>query len=140
MDRKQAIMILLIICFLTIGIASFVYLFLTTLEVREIEMDLKVIPDRFGVTVDTDKIWFGGLKPGTSSNRIIIINNEFEFPIKVIFTPSGDLAEIVSIESRIYIDPGMNQQVRIAANVPPDMPMGNYTGILTVVFKKRIGS
>ncbi len=136
MKKINAVLIILIIAFTTIGIVSIVYNTMTTLGIRDIEMDAKV-GDRIGIAVDSDRLIFGMMQPGGSGKREVFIGNEHDFSINVQFIPIGQLKEYTSIaENPVILQPGENKAVGIAVTMPKDMPYGNYTGIMRVVFTK----
>ena len=136
MKKLNAILILLILAFSTIGIVSIVYSTMTTIGVRDIEMDVKV-GDRIGINIDSDKLWFGMTNPGGSASRKMFVGNEHDFPIEVGFIPLGQLKDYTSIsENPVLLRPGENKEISISVQISPDMPYGNYTGIMRTIFKK----
>jgi hypothetical protein len=136
MKKINAILVILIIAFTTIGIVSIVYNTMTTLGIRDIEMDAK-IGDRIGIAVDSDKLIFGMMMPGGAGKRDMYIGNEHNFPISVQFNPIGQLKEYTTIaENPVILQPGESREISIAVNFPKDMPYGNYTGIMRVVFTR----
>jgi len=138
MKKSNAILILLILLFLTIGVVSLLYFYITTIDIREVEMDLKV-GNRIGINVGSDKIWFGMVTPGGSATRNIILTNDYPFPVLVKLMIYGDLKSYVSLsESNVVLEPNTKKEVSVTVFVPSDMRYGNYTGTLKAVFKKRI--
>lgn len=136
MKRNNAILLVLILVFGAMGITLFAFNMLATIEVKDIEMDLKV-GDRMGFNVDTDKLWFGMTNPGGSAIREIVVSNSNEFPVTVSFFPLGDIKDIVSVsENNAVLMPAEEKTISVTASVPSGMPYGNYTGIMRVVFKK----
>ena len=136
MKKINAVLIILIIAFTTIGIVSIVYNTMTTLGIRDIEMDAKV-GDRIGIAVDSDRLIFGMMQPGGSGKREIFIGNEHDFSINVQFIPIGQLKEYTNLpENPVLLQSGETKKVSVAVNFPKDMPYGNYTGIMRVVFTK----
>lgn len=136
MKKINAILIILILAFTTIGIVSIVYSTMTTIGVRDIEMDVKV-GAKIGINVDSDKLWFGMTNPGGSATRQIFIGNEHDFPIKVLFVPLGQLKDYIGVsDNPALLQPGENKEVSVTVEIPKEMPHGNYTGIMRVVFTK----
>ncbi|MBU2638111.1 MAG: hypothetical protein KJ955_04005 [Nanoarchaeota archaeon] len=136
MKRNNAILIILILVFGTIGITLLLYNLVTTVEIRDLEMDLKV-GNRIGFNVASDKLWFGMTNPGGTATREIVISNSNTFPIIVKFFPLGEMKNIVSVsENNVVLETSAEKTVSITASVPSDMPYGNYTGVMRVVFKK----
>lgn len=136
MKKINAILIILILAFITIGIVSIIYNTITTIGLRDIEMDAKV-GDRIGIAVDSDKLIFGMMLPGGSGKREMFVGNEHDFPINVRFIPLGQLKDYTSIsENPVLLQPGENKEIGISVQMPRDMPYGNYTGIMRVIFTK----
>lgn len=137
MKRINAVLILLILAFTTIGIVSVLYNTFVTIGIKDIEMSLQVEKGKLGIAVDSEKLNFGSILPGGSSAKKIIIGNEHDFPISVSFTPLGEIKEHVKVsENPSYLLPGETKEISIVAAAPKDMPYGNYTGIMRVVFTR----
>lgn len=136
MKRNNAILLILILAFGAMGFTLLLHYTLTTVDVRDIEMDLKV-GDRIGFNVDADKLWFGMTNPGGSAKREVVISNDNEYLVVVRFIPLGELKDYVSIsENNVVLRQQEEKTISITASVPRDMPYGNYTGVMRVVFKK----
>lgn len=136
MKKINAILLILIFAFTTIGVVSIAYNTLTTIGIRDIEMDAKV-GDRVGIAVDSDKLVFGMIFPGGSGSKRVVISNEHDFPIAVRFVPIGQLKEYTSAsENPALLQTGETKEISITVQMPADMPYGNYTGIMRVVFLK----
>lgn len=136
MKKINAILIILILAFTTVGIVSIVYNTMTTIGIRDIEMDAKV-GDRIGIAVDSDKLIFGMMQPGGAAKREMFVGNEHDFPINIQFIPLGQLKDYTHIpENPVILQPSETRKVSVTVNFPEDMPYGNYTGIMRVVFTK----
>ncbi len=107
----------------------------------EIEMKIKVRPDRFvGINTDTDCINFGGVPGGAIGERIINVTNGDEHPHLIRIKAKGYIGEWVTVSDNNFIlDPHSVKEVRIKAHVPLKTQTGNYTGILEVVFENIVG-
>ena len=110
MKKINAVLIILIIAFTTIGIVSIVYNTMTTLGIRDIEMDAKV-GDRIGIAVDSDRLIFGMMQPGGSGKREVFIGNEHDFSINVQFIPIGQLKEYTNLpENPVLLQSGKKKK------------------------------
>ena len=106
------------------------------LEVQKVQMDL-IVKENIAFNLDTDKLHFGGINPGGSSERSIIIVNKREFPIKARFYMSGEIGNWVLPEDNpVYLQPFENKSIKFIATVPKNAEFGKYAGELDVIFKK----
>ncbi len=136
MKRNNAILLILILVFGTVGAALIWYNISVIIEIKDIEMDLKV-GNRIGFNADADKLWFGMTNPGGTATREILLSNSNSFPLIVEFFPLGEMKDIVRVsEKDVLLETGSEKTISITASVPLDMPYGNYTGVMRVVFKK----
>ncbi|MDD4878376.1 MAG: hypothetical protein PHO02_05070 [Candidatus Nanoarchaeia archaeon] len=136
MKKINAVLIILILAFTTIGIVSIAYNTMTTIGIRDIEMEARV-GDKVGIAVDSEKLFFGMIFPGGSGSKKILISNEQEFPIAVKFVPIGQLKEYTSAsENPALLQIGETKEIGITVQMPADMPYGNYTGIMRVITTK----
>lgn len=136
MKRVNAILLLLIMLFLTIGIVSVLYNLLTVVNIKDIEMDIKV-GNKIGIIVDNDKLWFGMTNPSGTSTRKMVVGNDYDYPLAISFTPLGEIKQWISVsENPAVLNIGETKEIGITATVPPDTPYGNYTGIMRVIFTK----
>jgi len=136
MKKTKAALILLIIVFLTISVVSFIYMIYSTIGVKEYDMVVSVRKN-VGIDVGTDKIRFGGVKPGGGSTRVLVITNNHDEKVIVNMYPRGDIKDYVSLgDNNFILEPDMNKEVHISIAIPDNLPYGNYTGKLKVVYKR----
>lgn len=81
-----------------------------------------------GFNVDTDELNFGKVTPGGSATRNIIIENEYENPVKVRIFISKNIANFVFARNNYVVSPKATTKIPITLKVPGDMDFGNYTG------------
>lgn len=103
-------------------------------HVQEYDMYLTV-GNIVGFNVDTWAIFFGTTSPGGSSSRTINVTNYGETPTRVEFQFLGDLARITAVSATGFtVMPGEHKNVTVQAQVPADMPYGNYTGKMRILY------
>lgn len=137
MNRINAILVLLIVAFTTMGLVLLLYNTFTTIGIQDIEMNLQVKKGTIGIAVDAEKLTFGSIMPGGSATKKMRIGNDHDFPIAVSFTPLGEIKKYISVsENPALLDIGETKEIFVVAEVPSDMPYGNYTGIMRVIFTK----
>lgn len=92
----------------------------------------------FGLSGDTDAIYFGTMPPSAiDSIKKIIITNDFETKRKVELVVIGDLKEWVSASDNNFIlGPKEFEEVTLTATVPENPKVGNYTSELLIYLRK----
>ncbi len=107
---------------------------------KEYTLDMKLrIDDHFGLNADANALKFGMIKPGTSSERYILINNNATYPLKVVIVKSGYIADWVNVsENNFVLKENESKQIIFEAIAPKDSNFGNYTGKVKIIFKKTL--
>lgn len=131
MKRNKAVLIILIIAFLTLLISILTYSYWKIVFVQNYEVKLSV-GDRIGFDLGEEKISFGTMLPGTDSSRQISITNSLNSPIKLIIKHSGDTIQFVSYENNVIIGPKETAKIDFLAKVPSNASFGNYTGKILI--------
>ncbi len=105
-----------------------------TFRVRPVEtktMDVKFsVGKTTGINVATDKIYFGRIVPGGSSERVVNVENGYSFPVKVKVSASKEISPYIHLDKEYIAEPGEITKVPITLKVPDYTPHGNYTGEL----------
>ena len=138
--KKDLLKIVLLVSVILAVITSTIAVFLTFFYVKDIKtlnMDLKVGP-AIGFNLDTDAIHFGTVGPGRSSEREVIINHAYNFPMNVVITTTGNISDFVYLsENDFVLDKGESKTLMFKAFIPPNTPLGNYSGTAKVVFTRK---
>ena len=136
MKKNKALLVLLIVLFVTISIISIVHFYYTTLGVKDYPIIVKV-GQKIGIDVGTDMIRFGGIQPGGGSKRIFHIHNKNPIDVRIKLLAFGQLKKYISYSDNNFImKPNETKTVDVSLGVPKDMPYGNYTGTLRVIIKR----
>ncbi len=105
--------------------------------------DLQALPmhitvgDRMGFNTGTEALYFGTVIPPGSSTRYINVSHDERFPMKLKITTSGEMSEWMHVsENNFVVNPGQTKTIKVMAQIPKDVPLGNYTGTLYIDFKK----
>lgn len=81
------------------------------------EFDAKFkVSNKLGLSADSDKIDFGSAPEGSTSRRELLLYHEFERPLKVKVSYSGNIADILSPIKPFYLEPKKEQKIGIIAN------------------------
>ena len=86
-----------------------------------------------GFNVDTSALFFGTVSPGGWSTRSLSITNHGNATTRVELQPTGNISVTFSTNG-FNLEPGENKSVSVTATVPVDMPYGNYTGKLMLLY------
>ena len=103
-----------------------------------VTLDMMVkVNDHFGLNADGDALKFGMIMPGASGQRAITVNNSATYPLKVLISKSGYIADWVKVsENNFILDGDGNSTVIFEVSAPRNANYGNYTGKVNIVFKK----
>lgn len=139
MEKKNAIILLLILVFLTISLTMLTYSFFVIVDVKNVEMQVIVKSGRVGINLDTDKLWFGMISPGSSASREIELTNNKDYELETVLKPSGEIGDYVSFsENPAILKPHELKKVRVMLSLPETIAYGNYTGNLRIIFKRKL--
>ena len=135
MNKKNFLVILVIVILLSIGITSITYSFYIIKETKELDVILKV-DDKVGLNVDSDAVKFGKVPPGGSGQRTISLKNNHNTPLKVDIRFSGEVRYFVHVsDNYFWLEPQETKEITAVAHVPKDTEFGIYTGKMRVLFK-----
>lgn len=137
MDKKFLFLILLLVASLGVLFSTLTYYNMKIEKVENFDMHVRV-DDRYGINVETDKIWFGTIPPGAGASRTFIIQGSENTNTQVQFRAFGDISKWIRLEDNNFpLQKGKNKNVTIRVQVPKNATNGkNYTGKLRAVFKK----
>jgi hypothetical protein len=95
-----------------------------------------IVGDHTGVNLDTDKLYFGMVVPGGSSERAAKIENTYDFPVKIKVFVTKNIADYIFLDRDFIAPPNNITKIPVAVYVPDDLPYGNYTGKIRFEFRK----
>ncbi len=132
--NKKLITIILVLVVLSIAfIATAMYVQSVSrtkpFEVREMPYDFKVKP-ALGFNVDTDLIHMGGGPAGVTLTRNLTIRSEKDAIVKILMSGPGNLTVD---KNNFLVSANTSTQVAFVM-VVPQLPMGNYTGMVHLEF------
>jgi hypothetical protein len=137
-SKKMNRIMIIAIVLLAAGIVLNATAFMIPTSANEFDMYL-TIDNYTGITVDTEAIFFGTVTPGGQNTRNVIITNNANATTRIELQTNGELARLVSFSNNSFsLAPGENSSVAVTATVPVDMPYGNYTGKLKILYFNRI--
>ena len=140
-NKKSNLMIFLSIIVILISIIALIFSFVNYLnkliEVKEYEVIFFVESGRAGFDLNSTALTFGIIPPGGGGTRKIDIENSYDFPIKVKFLVSENLADYMELPKGMFLESGQKETVSININMPRNAEQTNYTGKFRIEFYKK---
>ncbi len=103
---------------------------LTPTKTQTLEAHVK-IADYVGVNLDTDKLYFGTLKPGSTADRSISIKTSNKAVTTI--TTKGEISDwLIASKTIIKTTPGKEENIKFTIITPKNATKGNHTGTIIV--------
>ena len=136
MKTKYALLLVAAV-FVAAALTMIIYSSTVYIDKKEIAMDMQVQPGTLGFNLDPDALHFGKVPPGQSSERGLIITNNRTIPLNARLYFSGEIGGwVLPEEWQTLVEPGESREVKLTATAPSSAATGNYTGKITVLFRK----
>ncbi len=107
------------------------------LERREIPATL-IVGDTAGFDVNDSLLTFGVITYGTSSQKTLIAENNYDFPIRFEFSVKGNITQFLIFDKVIYLEGGEKKSVSISTIIPSNEEYGIYSGTMIIIIKKDL--
>jgi len=102
-------------------------------------MDLKfMVGDTVGIDLNPSGLIFGRVIQGGEATRSVIVDNDYDFDVRLKILVSKDLADYVYTESQLIIPAKESIQIPISLKVPQDIMYGNYSGKIKFEFRRKL--
>ncbi len=95
-----------------------------------------IIDKNIGVNLNSSELNFGKVPIGGSVFKRVIIENNYEFSIKIKIFVSKSISDFILIEKEYVLSPEEKIFVPIILNVPETASFGNYSGKIKFEFRK----
>ena len=137
MAQKRNNLILAIAVF-AISIMVFLpVIFLTrTIEGKDVYVKLEV-SSISGFDLNSSSLTFGAIMPGNSVSRNLIVENSYDFPVKISISASGEIEPFLRFEKITLIKIGEKKKIGITASIPDNAEYGKYEGMIKVKIKRE---
>ena len=117
-------------------ISILVYPYFSPLHIEEIYMYITV-GNYTGFNVNTSALFFGTVVKSGSSERYVVVTNEYNESLKVKINIKGELKDWTRLsENNFMLEKNANKTVNVKVNIPPDAESGGYTGTMEIRFRK----
>ncbi len=91
--------------------------------------------NKVGLSADSDMLDFGIVPLGGSSSKEIKLYHNHKKPLKIEIVYKGDIKEMLSPVAPFYLEPGVEQKLRITAYAKGEENK-EYTGTVTIIYLK----
>ncbi len=136
-NKKEKIIILIFVASLVIILFSF-YLNSRLFLKREEVTTTLAVGDRAGIDLNKTALTFGVITSGSVSSRSLLIENDYDFPIKTELRAEGSIKKFLVFEKDVYLEPGENKTVSIGTIDPLGDEFGNYSGKIIVITRRNL--
>lgn len=131
--NRSFVYVLFGVCFVLVAVSLFlVFNIKKPLQVVEYDVYFGVINSGIGVDVNSSLLTFGHVNPGGGGTRLVVLDNNYDFPVFFEFLVSENLLGLVNVDGgehgMIVVESGNNVTVPVRLSVPSDFELGNYTG------------
>ncbi|MBW2993769.1 hypothetical protein KY317_04305 [Candidatus Woesearchaeota archaeon] len=136
--RNKIILLTALVVLLTVIITCFVYNLISIFDIKTYDYYITVSEKgEIGLNIDTDALYFGAIPRGNSGGRYIHIVNSHKEPLRIVIKTSGKGSEWIEPQENAFIlNSNQNKTVAIIAKIPKATAVGEYSGTLSVFFKK----
>ena len=124
--------------------AGAVFLFLAissnidvVLDEQEFDVFLEV-GDVAGFYLGSNSLDFGRIVPGSSGTRKILLENNYNFPINVFISSSGEVEQFLNFDEVVYLDVGESKSLSFVVDIPRGSLYGEYFGKVFVKIKENV--
>ncbi len=132
-ERKN-LFVLILILIIVIGLNVYFLLNYKVIEIREIYSSV-IVSDKIGFDLNSTAITFGGVMPGGSSTRTLILENPYKFKIFIYACGEGEISRFINPVKEI-IDAGEIKRIGISVNIPKNASFGKYEGKIVLRIKR----
>ena len=105
------------------------------LEMKTLDLSF-VVGEHLGFDLNASSLSFGIIMPGGSAVRRVVMQNNYDFPIKVEIYTSKNIRGYVFAEPEHLIESGKTEQISFNLIVPEYMEHGEYSGEVYFKFRK----
>lgn len=104
---------------------------------EQIEVNLRVnVSEEIGIVINDNIVDFGNLPVGMNSNKKVILQNDFNFPVKVQVFLDGNISELIYGESEVFLLGDSQEVYDINIYLPKNLNKSVYTGKIYFKFFK----
>jgi len=132
----KLIAFILLVSIICISATKLFYESHSIVEVRKLPVKV-IVMDRVGLGLQEDVLSFGGVSPGGTSRRQMIIASYHDEPLIVSIKFNGDVSRWVQVEENDFrLEKDEEKRIEFSVYIPLETKKGEYEGEVIVIFKK----
>lgn len=137
MEKRDKLFFWLLGIFVFVFILSAFLFFSVKRPIDSVKMEVLFSVDEFvGISHSSERLDYGSLLPGMSSEKFVVLSNKKDFEIEVVFFVEDSINKFLFGEERVFLSPFEEMNYSLVLNVPEDIEFGNYSGELRMDFYK----
>lgn len=90
-----------------------------------------------GIDIDSSKLNFGRILKDSSVVRNVVVENEYEFPVKIDIFVTKNIHDYLFLNSKVVLPSKEDIKIPITLYVPKNIELGNYSGQIKFRFKRN---
>ena len=110
-----------------VGILFIFHFWTSPLEVETLDIKFEV-GNSLGITSSSGLLDFGRILPGMTVSKVVTLESDYTFPIRIDILISQDLLDFVFSESSRVVFPGESVIIPVELRVPEEALGGEYSG------------
>lgn len=144
MECKRILAVIFLFSLLVFIFGYDFYYSYSTVETKTIPLELMISdhPSKIGVDPSPEfPLYLGKIPIGGSGTRNFTVANDYNHSLKVDIKSTGDISQFLVISDNHFIlKESESRELRISAipSLSPDPQPGNYSGDLTIIFRKPL--
>ena len=137
LGKNNYIKILVLVLFL-ISFSLFLLAYMNSFNVldKKIVSTSMTIGDYTGFDLNDTMLTFGTVMLGGSSERGVNLENDYDFPVKIIISVEGEIERFLVFERVVELDIGEKKSVGFVCLAPSGESAKTYSGEITFLIKK----
>ncbi len=136
MARKINVNNIYIVVFVLVVVLLFLIFFRNS-KVDERFLDVTFsVDNKLGMKINTSSLDFGIVPAGAAITKKVVLDNGFEFPVKVKVFVDKEIEDYVFSENDFIILSGESKKVEFVLSLPQDTVKGEYSGKIKMSFYK----
>ncbi len=137
-QKFRLVLLLLLILVIVAGLTTIFY-YGQIIKYQEYSTNVYVVAPgsgAFGIDKE-DNLRFGKIAPGNEGERVFNITTGQQVFVKI--KTEGNISSFLeSSDNNFLVEPGQTKEVKITAKIPPETPLGFYSGKIKVVIFKPL--
>ena len=138
-NRKNTLFIWAIVAVCISSGCLLVILYINSITLEKYDLYARLsIGGVTGLDVNSTALIFGRIIYGSNSEKKMILENTYNFPVVYSFEIEGNISDFLIFDREVHLGAGENKTISISTITFSDEEYGDYEGFLKVVVKKDV--